>query len=131
MTMLSVVPMKELSAMRTGVLDRSETCREVGSVLQGLELCLRIRIVIRDMWTAVSFCDVEIDEQLRDGFVAHAGAAVGADHRPGCGWLKGDTSCERSRDNCLHLARPMHEGFDFGGHGSSIAMSRRDVDALR
>ena len=75
--MLGVVPTKKYLAMRPRVFDRPEACRKVGSVLQGLELRLRIRIVIRDVRPAVSFGDVKIDEQLRDGFGAHAGAAIG------------------------------------------------------
>jgi hypothetical protein len=48
MTMLSVVPTEELLAMRTSVFDRTETRREVRSVLQGFKLRFGIRIVIRD-----------------------------------------------------------------------------------
>ena len=77
MTMLGVVPAEELLAMRPRIFDRAEARREVGSVLQGLELRLGIRIVIRDVRTAVSFGDVQIDEQLGDRFGAHAGAAIG------------------------------------------------------
>src|ERR1700688_1224201 len=77
MTMLGVVPTKKYLAMRPRVLDRPEACRKVGSVLQGFELRLGIRVVIRDVRPAVSFGDVKIDEQLRDGFGAHAGAAIG------------------------------------------------------
>jgi len=63
--------------MRTCALDRTEARREVGSVLQGLELRFGIRIVIRDVRAAVSFGDVEIDEQLGNRFGAHASAAIG------------------------------------------------------
>ena len=76
-TMLGVVPTEKLLAMGTRILDRAETRREIRSVLQGLELRFGIRIVIRYMRTAVSFGDIEIDEQLGDRFGAHAGAAIG------------------------------------------------------
>ena len=72
-----VVPLEELSAMSAGVLDRAEARREVGSVLQGFELRFRERIVVRDVRTAVSFDDVEIDEQSGHRLGAHAGTAVG------------------------------------------------------
>jgi hypothetical protein len=75
--MLGVVPTEKLLAMGTCILDRAETRREIRSVLQGLELRFGIRIVIRYMRTAVSFGDIEIDEQLGDRFGAHAGAAIG------------------------------------------------------
>src|SRR5450755_4315832 len=77
MTMLSVVPTEELLAMRACIFDRPETRREVRSVLQGLKLRFGIRVVIRDVRTAVSFGDVQIDEQLGNRFGAHAGAAIG------------------------------------------------------
>ena len=76
-TMLRVVPAEKFLAMRPCILDRAEARWEVRSVLQGFELRLGIRIVIRDVRPAVSFGDIKIDEQLRDGFGAHAGAAVG------------------------------------------------------
>ena len=65
--MLSVVPTEELLAVRPRVLDRAEPHREVGSVLEGFKLCLRVWIVVRDVGTAVGFRDVQIDEQLGDG----------------------------------------------------------------
>ena len=44
--MFVVVPAEELLAVRAGVLDRTEPFREVGTVFQGLELRLGVRIVI-------------------------------------------------------------------------------------
>jgi len=77
MPVLRVVPTEELLAMRPRILDRAEARREVRAVFQGFELRLGIRIVIRYVRPAVSFRDVEINEQLRDRFGAHAGAAIG------------------------------------------------------
>jgi len=83
--MLAVVPVEEPLAVRAGVLDRAEPLREVGPVLQGLELRLGVRIVIRDMRATVGLGDVQIDQQCRDGFGAHAGAAIGVQRQgPGC-----------------------------------------------
>ena len=65
--MLVVVPVEELLAVRAGVLDRAEPLREVGSALQGLELRLGVRIVIRDVWTAVGLGDLQIDQERRHG----------------------------------------------------------------
>jgi hypothetical protein len=76
-TVLGVVPRKEFSAVRSCIFDRAEASWKVRSVLQSLELRLGIRVVVRDVRAAVSFGDVEIDEQLRDRFGAHAGAAIG------------------------------------------------------
>ena len=60
MTVFGVVPTKKCLAMRPRVLDRPEARRKVGSVLQGLELHLGIRVVVRDVRPAVSLGDVEI-----------------------------------------------------------------------
>jgi hypothetical protein len=49
MTVLRVVPPEELLAMRPRILDRAEARREVRSVLEGLELRLGIRVVVRDV----------------------------------------------------------------------------------
>ncbi len=63
--------------MGSSILDRAEAIGKVGPILQSLELRLGIRVVVRDVRPAVRFGDVEIDEQLRDRFGAHAGAAIG------------------------------------------------------
>src|SRR5688572_12379849 len=76
MTMLGVVPAKEVLAMRTGVLDRPEARWKVGPVLQRFELRLGVRIVIRDVRTAVRLGDVQIDEQRGHWLGAHARAAI-------------------------------------------------------
>ena len=52
-TVFVVVPVEELLAVSASVLNRAETIGEVGSVLQGFELRLGVRIVIRDMRAAV------------------------------------------------------------------------------
>src|SRR5450759_4845577 len=59
----AVVPLEELSAMRAGVFNRTEAFREGGSIFERFELRFRVWIVIRDVRTAVSFGEVEIDEQ--------------------------------------------------------------------
>jgi hypothetical protein len=48
-TVLVVVPAEKALAMRAGVLDRVEALGELGSILQRLELRLRVRIVVRDI----------------------------------------------------------------------------------
>ena len=50
---LVVVPVKEPLAVSASVLDRAEAIGEVGSVLQGFELRLGVRIVVRDVRAAV------------------------------------------------------------------------------
>ncbi len=47
MAVLAVVPGKECLAMASGVFDAAKALREVGMVFHGLELRLRIRVVIR------------------------------------------------------------------------------------
>src|SRR5450759_4551887 len=48
-----VVPGEELLAVSASVLDRAEAIGEVGSVLQGFELRLGVRIVIRHVRAAI------------------------------------------------------------------------------
>jgi hypothetical protein len=50
MAMLVVVPGKETRAVREGMIDATEALGEIGSVLDGLEVRFRERIVVRDMW---------------------------------------------------------------------------------
>ena len=75
--MLRVVPIEEVLAMGAGILDAAEAFRKVGAIFQGPELRLRERVVVGDVGSAVGLGDVQIDQQLRDGLGAHAGAAVG------------------------------------------------------
>ncbi len=49
MAVLGVVPREERSTVPRGVVDPGEAAREAGVVLQGLELRLRERIVVRDL----------------------------------------------------------------------------------
>lgn len=55
---LLVVPVEETLTVSACALERAEALGEVGAVLQGLELRLRVRVVIRDMWTAVCAGDI-------------------------------------------------------------------------
>jgi hypothetical protein len=71
MTMLGVI---RWQCART--FDRTEALREVGLVHQSFELRLEVRIVIQDVRAAVGIREIKIDQQLRDGFGAHAGAAI-------------------------------------------------------
>ena len=54
---LGVVPAEEVLAEGSGLLDRGEAVREAGAVLQGLELRLGVRVVVRDVgreWVLVT-----------------------------------------------------------------------------
>src|SRR5271165_1204827 len=79
-----VVPVEELLAVSPSVLDRAEAIGEVGSVLQGFELRLGVRIVIRHVRAAVCLGDIEVDEERSDGLRSHAGATIGME-RQGAG----------------------------------------------
>jgi hypothetical protein len=81
---MRVVPVEELLAVSASVLNRAETIGEVGSVLQGFELRLGVRIVIRDVRAAVGLGDIEVNEERGDGLRSHAGAAIGME-REGSG----------------------------------------------
>lgn len=75
--LLGVAPLEELLAVCTRILDATEALQEVGPVLQHLELRLRVRVVVRDVRPAVCFGDLQVDDQVGDGFGSHAAAAIG------------------------------------------------------
>lgn len=54
MAVLAVVPGKECLAMAPGVFDAAKALREVAAVFHGLELRLRIGVVIRGVGSAVA-----------------------------------------------------------------------------
>ena len=60
-TMLMVVPVEEGLAVGTRVFDADEACRDVGAVLQRLELRLRVRVVVGGVRGAVQFQTNVID----------------------------------------------------------------------
>ena len=75
--MIMVVPVEELLAVSASVFDRAEAIGEVGSVLQGFELRLGVRIVVRDVRAAVGLGDLQVDQERGDRLRSHAGAAIG------------------------------------------------------
>src|ERR1700735_2735737 len=74
--MVMVVPAEELLAMSASIFDRAEAIREVRPVLQGLELRLGVRIVIRDVRAAMGLGDLQVDQERGDRLGSHAGAAI-------------------------------------------------------
>ena len=73
MTVGVVVPVDERSAVSAGVVDLFEPGGELGPVLQGLEVRLRVGVVAGGVWPAVRLRDAEIREQERYG-LARCGA---------------------------------------------------------
>lgn len=59
MAMLGVVPAKEVSIEGPGLFDRGESVGEDGPVLEGLELRLRIGIIVGDMRARMRLGDTE------------------------------------------------------------------------
>ena len=79
---LVVVPGEEGLAVGTRVFDAAEARGELGSVLQGFELRLRVRVVVRDVGSAVALGDIEIDQQAGHRLGAHGGTAIGMQGQP-------------------------------------------------
>jgi len=77
MAMRLVVPPEELLAMVAGIFNASEAVREIRPILQRFELGLGIGVVIRDIGSAMSLGDIQIDQQGSHRLAAHAGTAVG------------------------------------------------------
>ena len=78
-TVLVVVPGEEALAERAPVFERAEAIRELRTVLQGLELRFRERVVVGDVGAAVGLGDAEVGQEQRHGLVRHRRAAVGMD----------------------------------------------------
>ena len=74
--MLAVVPGEEVFAEAPGLLFRSKAVREVGTVLEGLEVTFRKRIVVRDMRAAQAAGHTQIGEQQSHWFGGHRGTAI-------------------------------------------------------
>jgi len=71
MTVFVVVPIEECPAESAGVLNGTESIREVWPVLHGSELRLRKWIVIGNIGPRVSLGHAEIGEQLSNGLTLH------------------------------------------------------------
>src|SRR5664279_5941996 len=76
---LVVVPRGKTLTEGACILDRTETLRKLGPVLESFELALRERIVIRDMGTAVGFGYAKISHQQGHRPRGHRGSAIGMD----------------------------------------------------
>ena len=74
--MHGVVPAEERPAVDPRMLDRREARREVRSILERLELRLRVRIVIGDVWPAVRLDHIEVHEERGHRLGPHARTAI-------------------------------------------------------
>src|SRR5204863_8707233 len=63
---LPVVPLEEALAEVARVLEATESIRKLRSILERLELRLRIRIVVRDVRPAMRLRDAEVREEEAD-----------------------------------------------------------------
>ena len=69
--------MEEAPEKSPGVLDRSESSRELRTVLERLELSLAIRVVVGGMRTRMRLGDPELAEQLPDSLRSHGRPPIG------------------------------------------------------
>src|SRR5271168_4116283 len=63
---LVVVPGEKALAKGACILDRAEALRELGPVLEGLELALRVWVVVGDVRPTMSFGHSQISQHERD-----------------------------------------------------------------
>jgi hypothetical protein len=68
MTVLFIIPIDEILAKCPADPNAAKPLRELGTVLEGLELCLRERIIVADMWPAMGCRHRQICRQLAHGF---------------------------------------------------------------
>ena len=76
---LGVVPGEKDVAVGPRVLDRTEPLGEGRPLLQRLELRLRERVVVGDVWACMSLGHAEIGEQKGDGLRGHRWPAICVD----------------------------------------------------
>src|SRR5690242_20144920 len=69
--MMIVVPVEELSTPGTCLLEVAEAPREVGLVLQRLELCLREGVVVGHARSTVTGINTEFAEQIDKAVCGH------------------------------------------------------------
>ena len=79
MAMLFVIPVEEVLAKGSTVLDAAEASRELRAVLEGLELGLRIGVVVADVRPAVGFGDPQVGQHLGYELGFHTGSPVSVD----------------------------------------------------
>src|SRR5437867_10344753 len=99
--MLGVVPGEELTAKRSPILHGSKPVGEAWAVLEGLELRLRVRVVIGDVRPREGLRDAEVGQEHGDRLAIHGRAAVGVDD-------------ELARADLLLLAGVLDEPFGEG-----------------
>jgi len=75
-TVLRVVPRKEIPAKGQCVLHGSESIREIRTILQRFKLTLRIGVIVRYVRSAVRFIDPQRDQQLGRALGDHGGAPI-------------------------------------------------------
>ena len=76
MAVLAVVPGKECLAMAPGVFDAAKALRKVAAVFHGLELRLRIGVVIRGVGAAVALGHIKVNQQTGHRLGSHGSPAI-------------------------------------------------------
>ncbi len=74
-----VVVVEEVAAEQASILDGAETTRELGAILQRLELRLGVGIVVRDVRSRVSLGNAEVGQKQGDGLASHRAATIRVD----------------------------------------------------
>ena len=74
-----VVVVEEVAGEQASIFDGAETTRELGAILQRLELRLGVGIVVRDVRSGVSLGHAEIGQEQGDGLASHRAAPIRVD----------------------------------------------------
>ena len=70
---------KRISAQSTRILDTAEAIRKFKSVLEGIELALRVRVVVRYIWVAMGSGSTQSGHLQRHRLGGHRGLAISVD----------------------------------------------------
>ena len=81
MMVLVVVPGEEPLTKGARILDGAESVRELGAILQGAKMTLRIWIVVGDVRPRVGLGDAEIGQKEGHGLGPHRRAPIGVNSK--------------------------------------------------
>ncbi len=79
MAMFVIVPRDKCAAESACFDHVREVSWKLRLILRGFEERLDVRVVIRDVWARMAFCNAEIGQQKGDWLRFHRAAAIGMD----------------------------------------------------
>ena len=115
--MLGVIPIKERTTEGSAVFLRAESFREFWSVLHGLEMTLRIGVIVGNVRSAMTLGGAQICQELSNTFGCHRRPAIRMDD-------------QLARFDLLFLAGIGNEAFGKSGRFPARQQPSGDITAV-